>query len=255
MKRLLGFAASLVFGAAACDSGPHVEAQAYKTHGTGRIRTCTGAGIEMCNYESADVPQFIDAHDSKWTGVRAEWKSEDYTMCYLNLPGGFFSERLLMFRCEPLDQQVSMSTSFNSERLKTKILKNLESLASASAAFEICASDRQIADEQAIEWISYSIDLARIAEDISTHFRDNLLYLSFELARFKIGEDTNFRSEMLDQAGGCAAASLLNAARYVSETREVAAFYLTLPHTSLREEAAQPGASPDSPAAARPPGS
>jgi hypothetical protein len=252
--RLLGIVISLLLGAAACDAGPHVKAQAYATDGTGQIRTCWGAGIQYCSFESANVPQFIDAHDPEWENVRAERKSKGFTMCYLDLPEGIISEQLLMFECELLNQRIPTSASIDSERLKSKLVQNLRDLADAAAAFEICASDQETPDEQSLEWTKHLLDLTQVAQDLSTHFDDDVLYLAFELARFQVGKDEHFKSETLDQTNGCAAEGLANAAQYVRKAQEVADFYLALPPTSLRGEAAKaddPAADPS--AAARPP--
>jgi hypothetical protein len=143
MMRQLGIAVSLLLGATACDSGPHVKAQAYKTDGSGQIQTCWGAGIQFCGFESASLPEFINAHDPEWGYIRSDRKPEGFTMCYLDLPGGIFSERLLMFRCEPLDIRVPTSASLDPQRVKVKVLENLQALAESAAGFEVCASDKR----------------------------------------------------------------------------------------------------------------
>ena len=77
------------------------QAQIYRTFGSGKIQTCKGIFIEACGYEEVSLPALIDQAKSQLHGIWHEKKS-DYTMCYMELEGGIWTKKTLMFRCIPV---------------------------------------------------------------------------------------------------------------------------------------------------------
>ncbi len=76
----------------------------YRTTGVGKVQLCKGIGIEMCDYEPAEIPKVIDQLFGGWN-IWHEAKRGDRYMCYQLLEPGIWTKELLMFECTPVQKE------------------------------------------------------------------------------------------------------------------------------------------------------
>lgn len=79
------------------------ETRFYLTTGTGKVQTCKGIGFQACEYESVTAPTEIDQL-RLGTSIWHEDKGDGLTMCYEQIKKGIWTERLLMFKCTPIQE-------------------------------------------------------------------------------------------------------------------------------------------------------
>ena len=221
---LVLIAATSIAGCAQDDSP---VATGYRTNGTAKLQVCKGAGIEKCEYEPTDVPERIDLQDPDWNLLRAEQKSSTRTMCYLDLPGGPFTKRKLMFDCEPIYEPVPTTDRMNPENRRDALVKNLANMAEAAATFEVCRNFYKDDAETWLAWNRYLIALRAAAEQMTPGKDDAALYLAFEAHRGQLVDSEEFRSETLEYMENCDATSFEEAGDYIRKSEDVAKHYLT----------------------------
>ena len=212
---------------AGCSQGDSPTPTAYLTDGTAEIQVCKGAGIEKCDYEPTEVPELIDVRNPDWMALRSERKSSTWTMCYLDLPGGLFTKRKLMFDCEPVYEPLPDEDGPGSSALRDGLMKSLANMAEAAATFEVCAANSDVDTDSSLKWTGHSIAIASAADRMTTHHDYPELYNAFEMHRAKLATSEAFQSETLDHTNNCDADSLRDAGEYLRESTEIEEFYLT----------------------------
>jgi len=227
MLRPMLLASITVLSVGGCTEGDSPIPTSYRTDGTATLEVCKGAGIEKCNNELAEVPELIDLRDPDWSSLRSERKSSTWTMCYLDLPGGLFTKRKLMFDCEPIYEPLSDGDVSNSVGLRDALMKSLANMAEAAATFDVCA-DYYVDDaETSLAWTGHSIALASGAERMTAHNNYPEMLLAFEVQRSQLGASEEFQSETREYMSNCDAESLAEAGEYIRQNEQVIARYLS----------------------------
>lgn len=198
----------------------------YRTDGTAKEQICRGFGIEKCDYEAVQVPEFIDLRDPNWSGIRSEQKSATRTMCYMDLASGVFSKRKLVFDCEPIFEPLPGSDLAGSPELREALMESFANMTEASAMFRVCADNSTNADES-VAWSNHSMEIAASAERIAQHLQAIDFYVAFEAQTAELIESGQFQSETLDYTSNCDAESLRDAGIYMQQSAEIEAFYLS----------------------------
>jgi hypothetical protein len=211
---------------AGCTPGDSSAPSGYRTDGTAKEQICRGFGIEKCDYEEVQVPEFIDVRDPNWSGIRSERKSATRTMCYMGLAWGVFTKRKLMFDCEPIYEPLPRADLAGSPELRDALMESFAIMAEASAMFRICATNTASTDESAA-WSNHATEIGASAERIAMHLQATEFLLAFETQASKMIHSGQFQIETLDYTNNCDAESLREARVYVQQSAEIEAFYLS----------------------------
>jgi hypothetical protein len=209
----------------ACSQEGSAVPTAFRTDGTAKLQVCKGIGIEKCEYEPTEVPEFIDLRDPNWDLLRSERKSSTWTMCYLDLPGEPFTERKLMFDCEPVNEPQPNLDPASSNNRQDALIKSLANMAEAAATFEVCRDYYKDDSETWLAWNGYVIALRAAAEQMIPAKDDAAFYLAFEARRAQLFESAEFQSETLEYMSNCDATSFAEAGDYVQQNEEAAQYY------------------------------
>jgi len=211
----------LIIGVAACTYDESPIPSAFRTDGTAKLQVCKGLGIEKCDYEPTEIPEFIDLRDPYWASLRSEKKSSTWTMCYLDQPGGVLTKRLLMFDCEPVYDQPMDPSAGSSPPIPQNLIESLENMAEAAATFEVCADYYDTDDEISLRWTGYALELEALVDRLSEHYQDDRLLLMYEARRAGLYTSEDFVKDSLLATGYCSVESFKAGDQYVREAQSV----------------------------------
>jgi hypothetical protein len=213
----------LTIGVAACTFDESPIPTAFRTDGTAKLQVCKGLGIEKCDYEPVEIPEFIDLRDPRWAPLRSEKKSSTRTMCYLDQPRGALTKRLLMFDCEPVFDQLVDRGPNASRPIPENLIKSLENIAEAAATFNVCADYYDDEVEISQRWTSYAEELGTLVNSLSEHYQDERLLLTYETRRAQLYDSEDFKNESLLATGYCDVESFRAGEQYVREAQSTQA--------------------------------
>jgi len=193
----------------------------FRTDGTAKLQVCKGLIIEKCDYEPKNIPELIDSRDSYWASLRSEKKSSTLTMCYMDQPRGVIKKRKLMFKCEPVIDQLTVIDIADAPALPENLVQSLTNLAEAAAIFDICADDAGPYVEISSRWTALSSALGDVVGRMATHYPDVKLQVEYEMRRLQFYESEQFKSKSLRNMEYCNLESSKAADQFVREAQAI----------------------------------
>lgn len=206
----------------ACDKSQAPKApKAYLTEGKADIRTCTGVGIEKCNYEEIDIPLYIDLQNTYWAGVRSEQKSGGYFMCYRDLQGSLLSEKMLMFQCTPTEPR---------DETEQVIREYIFPLTEAAAILNICLNSKAYNDfsaKQSLKLHDLTMQLDDAVARIAQNYEIEGIDLVHGMMAVKMSSDPELKAYVAEKYNYCSDKLLTEMEQYMEGTDERISQFMT----------------------------